>query len=570
MAFPITSLHQKRMGRTSEKFDAVVVGAGAGGATSAWRLATSGLSVLLLDAGPEFSPGDYRLSEPGWEQHDSPYKPGCRGVHTFAAMQKLPAGYDHLRSWNHISGRRFRDDWRHGAGYQHVRGIGGSTLHFTGEAHRLRPVSMRMHSLHGVGADWPLSYDEIEPYYQLAETMSGVAGAADPARPRSSAYPFPPHPPGYASGLIMQRTQGLGRNWLPNPLAVLSRPHEDRPPCNYCAQCNRGCPRRDKGSVDVTYIPKAVASGRCRIIPRATVTRLLAGDDDRVRALVYIDAAGVTHEINTRIVVLAAGAIETPRLLLLSAGANAPEGIANEQGLVGRNLLETIMWSSSAVLPEPIGSHRGLPSDIICWDFNAPDAIPDIPGGFRITPLTTSMKLAGPTDYALRVVDGWGVEHKRRMRRDFGNALAIGAIGESLPDAGSFVDLDPSHRDTTGQAVARIHSHIDGLTVRRIEFMARTCREIVGALGAGKPFEEFGSFDMFSSTHVFGTARMGENPKTSVVDRIGRSHRWKNLFVADASVFPSSGGGEAPSLTIQALALRTADAIRDAAIRHEL
>lgn len=550
--------------------DAVVVGAGAGGAACAWRLASQGLRVLVLEAGPEFSPADYPASQPGWELIDSPVKAGSQGRYTMAPMQALPAGHDHLHSWNHLDGRLFRDGHRHGLAYQHVRGVGGSTLHFTGEAHRLHPDALRLRSRHGVGADWPLSYEELEPYYALAEAMAGVAGLPDPARPRRTPYPCPPHPPSYASELLMRRTASLGRRWQPNPLAVLSRPDGDRPPCNYCGQCNRGCPRRDKGSVDVTYIPKARASGRCAIVSGATVTQLLAGDGDRVAALLYRDRDGAEQRVDTRVVVLAAGAVETPRLLLLSAGPRAAAGLGNEQGLVGRHLLETLFWSTAAVVPEPLGSYRGLPADIICWDFNAPDAIAGLPGGFRINPLTTSVHLAAPTDYALRVVDGWGAAHKRAMRQAFGNALAIGAVGESLPDPGSFVDLDPVRQDDAGLPLARIHSHLDDLAIRRLAAMAGACREIVAAVGAARPFEELGAFDMFNATHVFGTARMGDDPATSVVDSHGRSHRWRNLFIADGSVFPSSGGGEAPSLTIQALALRTADAIRAATSRRDL
>jgi len=550
--------------------DVVVVGAGAGGAACAWGLASAGLSVLLLDAGPEFSPTDYPSHRPDWERIESPDKPGSRGIHAFAPMQKLSPAHDHLRSWNHISGLMVEGDARRGVAYQHVRGIGGSTLHFDAESHRLLPAAMTMRSQFGVGADWPFPYAELEPYYITAETLSGVAGAADPARPRSAPYPLEPHAPGYASRLLTERTRHLGRTWRPNPRAILSRAYDGRPGCNYCAQCNRGCPRRDKGSVDVTYVPKAIATGRCRVLSGAEVTGLSAGPDNRIRALTYRDSAGQTHEVKTRCVVVAAGAIETPRLLLLSAGPHAAGGVANEQGLVGRNLLETLHWTTCALHPESLGTHRGLPSDIICWDFNAPDAIPGVVGGCRFAPVTASMLLTGPVSYATRVVEGWGRSHREKMQASFGNAIAIGAIGESLPDPGTYVDLAPDLTDPHGLPAARIHSHLDDMAIGRIEFMAAECRRMVAAMGAGAPFEEFGAYDMFSSTHVFGTARMGTDPATSVVNAHGRAHHCKNLFISDASVFPSSGGGEAPSLTIQALALRTARAIRDAAARREI
>ena len=147
------------------------------------------------------------------------------------------------------------------------------------------------------------------------------------------------------------------------------------------------------------------------------------------------------------------------------------------------------------------------------------------------------------------------------MREQFGRVISIGAIGESLPNDNSFIDLNSEQTDQHGLPKARIHSYLDEMALQRLNFMANKCRDVLMASGADKIFEEYGSYDYFSSTHVFGTCRMGADPETSVVDRFGQSHRWRNLFIADASVFPSSGGGEAPSLTIQALALRTADRI---------
>jgi choline dehydrogenase-like flavoprotein len=232
--------------------------------------------------------------------------------------------------------------------------------------------------------------------------------------------------------------------------------------------------------------------------------------------------------------------------------------------------METLAWTSTGLHSQPLRSYRGLPADSICWDFNAPDAIPGGVGGCRFTPSVAEADLIGPLSYAERVVSGWGREHKRLMRSMFGRALSVGAIGESLPNPGSRVDLDPEARDEQGLALARIHSHLDEQALRRLDFMAKTSRELLKASGVQQLFEEYGSYDTFSATHVFGTCRMGVNPGDSVVDAYCRSHRWRNLFVVDASVFPSSGGGESPALTIEALALRTAKHIAALASHREL
>jgi len=538
--------------------DVVIIGAGAGGSACAYGLTQRGLKVLVLEAGPAYDPAaDYRLHKADWEQQLFPDKGATVHDYSFAPLQTLSAENDDLRSWNHLFGRHNPGSRRRGWRYHHVRGVGGSTLHFAGEAHRLHPEAFRLHSLHGVGADWPLTYADLAPYYQAAETLLGVAGPANDRR-RRAPYPLPAHPMSYAGQQLARGAGALGLGWQANSLAILSRPHDGRPGCNYCANCLRGCPRRDKGSADVTFMHKALASGRCRVLTGCQALELVAGARDRVSEIIYMDAQGRRQRVAPQAVVLAAGAIETPRRLLLSANRHAPDGLANDSGQVGRHFMETLAWNSLGLHPDNLGSYRGLPADGICWDFNAPGAIPGIPGGCRFMHTTPETDMTGPVNYALRAVKGFGRAHKAGMRKWFGHALAVGAIGESLPHPQTFVDLDPARVDTSGRPVARIHSHLDALAIKRLRFMATTCRKLLHASGVAGLFEEYGSYDFFSATHVFGTCRMGRDPATSVVNSQCRSHRWQNLYIADASVFPSSGGGEAPSLTIEALALRCA------------
>lgn len=556
----------------SDGFDVVVIGSGAGGGASAWALAERGVRVLLLEAGPAYDPfSDYRLDRPDWETEFFPAKVPSKGRQTVAPMQKLEPRYDDLRSWNRVSGRYNPGDTRANWGYSHVVGLGGSTLHFTGEAHRMHPQAMGMRSRFGVAADWPMDYPALEPFYLEVERLIGVAGPAkDPVRPRSAPFPLPAHKLSYGSQKIAEGCARLGLGFIANARAALSRPYDGRPACNYCGHCTRGCPRTDKGSVDVTFIPKAVATGNCTVRTEATVLRILAGPNDRIAGVEYVDAAGVRHKVEAHATIVACGAVETPRLLLASEGSHAPDGLGNESGQVGRNFMETNFWVSSGLHKDPLGSHRGLPSDGICWDFNAPDAIPGVTGGCRFSAAVHEADIAGPVAYATRVVDGWGRGHKQAMRRQFGRALSVGGIGESLPNPGTYIDLDPEIRDDNGIPKARIHSFLDEQEIARIAFMAKKCREILEASGAGDLFEEYGAYDAFQSTHVFGTCRMGTDPARAVVDEYGRSHRWRNLVVADASVFPSTGGGESPALTIEALAVRAARHLADSASRGEL
>ena len=543
--------------------EVIVIGSGAGGAASAWALVQQGIDVLLLEAGPRYDPfQDYLLHTDGWERQRFPHKSSPRDRYAVAPLQALDANARELYSWNGQYGRLVPGDRRANWGYHHVQGVGGSTLHFTGEAHRMHPQAMQMRSRFGVGADWPLTYQELEPSYQAAEDLIGIAGAdSNAAWPRAADTKQPAHPLSFASQKIRDGGQTLGMRWVPNSLAALSRPFDGRPACNYCANCNRGCPRMDKGSADVTFVRHALASGRLTMRTDCSVARIETGDGDRVNGVVYFNAEGVEHRVKAKTVILACGAVETPRLLLLSENRDAPDGLCNDDGQLGLHFMETLAWIASALHPEPLASYRGLPADAICWDYNAPDAIASVIGGCRFSTGVAEAELNGPVNHARRVAGGWGTAHKRRMRETFGHVLTVVGVGEDLSNSGTFIDLDPDETDRYGLLKARIHSRVDAAEIERLRFMAGKTREILAAAGGAELVEEYGTYDNFNATHVFGGCRMGDDPATSVVNRDCRSHRWKNLWISDASVFPSSGGGEAPSLTIEALAIRTAQII---------
>lgn len=552
------------MALEARRFDAVVVGAGAGGSAAAWRLCQHGLRVLLLEAGPRFDPtGDYKLNQADWERHLFPEPPGSRGNFTIGSLDRLNTENADLHSWNRASGSLVRTDTRQplGPGYWHVQGVGGSTLHFVGESHRMHPAAMKLRSHHGAGHDWPINYADLEAYYSLCENLVGVAGPETQGeRWRSTPFPLPAHPFSPPARLLVRAGQQLGMTWQANSRAALSQPHDGRPACNYCANCSRGCPLGDKGSADVTFIRKALATGRLTLKPGSPVARIHSQASGRIEFIEYLEGKKL-HRVETPLLILAAGAVQTPRLLLANRSRRFPEGLANASRQVGRNFMETLFWNSTGLVAGLTNSHAGLPSDAICWDFNRPDAIAGTIGGCRFNSATQEIGFTGPIAYASRLLDGFGKGLKERLRQNFGSALSVGAIGEFLPNDGSYVDLDPTQKDRLGIPLPRLHVSLGPENIKRLRFMADKSRQLLKAAGVEHPLEEIGAWDSFSATHVFGTCRMGADSASSVVDAECRSHDHTNLYITDASVFPSSGGGESPSLTIHALAVRAADTI---------
>lgn len=535
-----------------EKYDCIVIGSGPGGAPFAWKLAAEGMDVLVLEAGPRYNPyKDYALDQQNWETKGFPYKKRIKN--TFGKMQTLNPRYEQLRSWNKAKGNLNRTKKRHYHRYQQVSGVGGTTLHYQGEAHRLNKSAFKMKSLYGELVDWPIDYETLEPYYSQVEKIIGVAGPDNvPARPRSEPFPLKPHKLSYASQLIQEACKKQDLDLDANPVAILSSLYRDAPPCNYCNGCAWGCPRKDKGSVDVTFVPLAEDTGNCEILTYSFASRIEVENKEgkkKVNGVFYHDRSGKEHFIKSDYVAVACGAVETPKLLLNSD--------INQNELVGKNFMETTFYEVVAFHPDRLDSYRGIPLDSVLWEWNTPNPERGFPGGLRLSP--TAGSALGPIAYALRYFEGWGDDFVKGMDQWFGHAMGMAGIAEFFPNKDTFVTLDPEVKDEYGLPVAQIQSFLGEPELNSLEFMEKTSKDLLKASGANDIVESVSTYDFFSATHVFGTCRMGDDPETSVVNPSLRFHSIPNLFVTDASVFPTSGGGESPSLTIEALSLRAAD-----------
>jgi choline dehydrogenase-like flavoprotein len=535
--------------------EAIVVGAGAGGGTLAHALVMAGHRVLLLERGPRFEPArDYFGHLPDWEFRDAfaSHVPDDDLV----TPQRLTAEDRDLAS--SLLRRQLRDE-RH---FRYIRacGLGGSTLRYQGEAHRFPAHALRMRSDFGLAVDWPLSAEDLAPYYDRIEQLLGVAGAAHPAFPRARPYPNPPHRLCPASALIAAAGRELGIHLAPNPLAILSRPMVGRPACIRCKQCAFGCMIGDKSSVDVALLPAAERTGRLRILTGRIASRVLLGADGRAMGVATIAVERARREnFHAPVVVLAAGALETPRLLLLSASPEHPQGLLNQHGLVGRYLMENLDAGLLLLFPQRLKSYRGVALDSRAWDFARPQA--DGCNAYSLASWGAPDGLISPASFAVHVAPGVGARHRRFMERHYGAHAAIAASAEQLPRADNRLSLDPQQRDVYELPKARVTMTLDARDLHTLRSMLARCRALAAASGALETLGQWTSWDRSAATHFCGGARMGRTAADSVVNAHGQSHAIDNLFIADASVLPTQGCSASPSLTIQALALRTADFI---------
>jgi len=520
--------------------DVLVVGAGAGGAAAAWRLASGGLSVVCLEQGGHVAPEEAATLRDDWELlRQGPWHPNPN-------VRRGPADYPVDDTDCPIRPLMFN-------------GVGGSTVMWSCHMPRFHPSDFRMRTLDGVGADWPVSYADLEPYYGLNERMTGVSGlAGDPAYPPRPSPTTPPAPFGPAERRVAAAFDRLGWSWWPADLAINTRPYgEGRGACNHCGPCELGCPSRAKGTADATYWPAALAAG-ARLVAGARVARITLDAAGRADGALWIDRMGALRRQRARVVVLAANGLGTPRLLLLSDEARHPRGLGNGADLVGRHLMLHPLARVAARFDEPVAGHRGITAGaLVSHHFYETDRNRGFVRGFKLQLLRSH----GPALVALGSQLGrmpWGAGHHARFRDVFGRTAALSVCSDDLPDPENRVTLHPTLSDG------------DGLPAPRMAY--RVGREARAALDHGmdraeEALREAGAVEVLRTPlvadagfHLMGTARMGTDPGASVADPWGRVHGVPNLVLADASVFVTAAAVN-PTHTLQALALRAADGI---------
>jgi choline dehydrogenase-like flavoprotein len=513
----------------SEAVDFVIVGIGSAGGVLLQRLAKAGCHVVGLEAGPFWD------TERDWVSDEA-------GSHQlYWTDLRITGGTDPLALGENNSGR----------------GVGGGSVHWAAFAPRLHPSDFRVYTEDGVGADWPITYQDLKPYYELLEREIPVAGPAHFPWGDAHGYPYGPHPLGGVGDALVR---GCTKLRIPvcagGPVAILSGSRGDRPHCIYRGFCIQGCKVGAKASTLITHVPEAIRYG-AEVRDHAMVFRVSTATKERVDGVHYYDREGREHFQRAKAVIVCAYAIETPRLLLNSAAPGHERGLANSSGTLGRYLMAQAGNVIAGRFDELIRMYKAPPAHALTEEFYETDWRRGFARGFAIQTVAPL-----PIAFARQMMTakgawGWGM---RRVMMDYNHWATLGVLGEILPWDDNRVELSCEHKDQFGIPVAHVTFNLHDNDKRLIEYGKRMVMDVMGAAGAGEVVQES------RYAHLVGACRMGSDPESSVADQYGRTWDIPNLFVCDGSLLPTQGSAN-PGLTIQALAARTADYLLAQGIR---
>jgi choline dehydrogenase-like flavoprotein len=522
--------------------DVLIIGAGAAGGVAARHLAASGRIVVCLEQGQWNDPADYPGASPLWEVLAS------QRWSSSPALRNNPADYP--------IGLQNSD-----LGALNFNGVGGGTILYNAQWPRMRPDDFRVNTVDGVAEDWPLTYEDLQPFYESTEKHFGVSGlGGNPAYPAGADSPMPALPIGDIGLRVARAHAALGWHWWPATNAINSTSYQGRRACVQRGACGQGCNEGAKGSTDVTHWPGAIADGTT-LITGARVQRIVLDANGLAAGAVWIDEAGDEQFQSANVVLCSANAIGTARLLLSSACDSHPDGLANSSGLVGRRLMLHPLSTVVGVFDEELHGWRAHNGALIqSLEFSASDATRGFVRGstWGLGSATGPLRSLFTPD----PVGVWGEHHHEHVRSRFGHTAQWAILCEDLPESHNRVVLDSERCDSSGMPAALLEYTLSENSRRMSDYMVERASESLSAAGATSIESSIG----IPNGHFMGTARMGNDAATSVVDRYGFCHDIPNLGIIDGSVFVT-GGSANPTSTIAALALRAADHVASGRVR---
>ncbi|MBV2180844.1 MAG: GMC family oxidoreductase [Castellaniella sp.] len=510
----------------------VIIGSGAGGGTLANELCQKGIKVVLLEAGARQSPASFIQDE--WKAFG---QLSWLDPRTTSGSWRLAKDFPNLPAWI-------------------CKTVGGTTTHWAGASLRFQKHEFKARTTYGdiPGSnllDWPISLQDMEPYYARAEDKMGVT--------RTNGIPGLPGNNNFK--VMYDGATRLGyREVSTGHMAINSRPRDGRGSCLQLGFCFQGCKSAAKWSTLYTEIPKAEATGKLDLRPGCHVSRIEHDGRGLANAVVYFDPDGKEQRQKARVVCVAGNSIETPRLLLLSESAKFPHGLANSSGQVGRNYMRHTTGSVYAVFDKPVHMYRGTTMAGIVQDEARHDASRGFVGGYELETISLGLPF-----YAAFLDPGaWGTEFASYMD-DYTRTAGLWIVGEDLPQESNRITLNDSVKDSFGLPVANVHydDHSNDVAMRNHAFKQGSA--LYEAAGATRTFHT----PPYPSTHNLGTCRMSKKPEDGVCDRHGRTHDVPNLYISDGSQFTTSAT-ENPTLTIVSLAIRQAESIADRMSKKEI
>lgn len=522
------------------KVDIIIVGSGASGAAAAWRLSQNkNLSIACIEQGRKISPSEYPTTKANWEfykQNTASFDPNIRAS---------KADYPIDNSNSAISLANFN-------------GFGGSTLLYSGHFPRFHPSDFATKTLDNVGEDWPFGYKDLIPYFNQNEYMMGIAGlVGDTAYPDYDSL-LPPVTMGQGAKKLAQAFNSLGWHWWPSYSAINTKKHLNRPSCINLGPCNTGCSQGAKGSVDVTYWPQASLQG-VQVMTECRVFDISVNKEKKVTGVRYYDKHGNVNFLAASIVVLACSGIGTPRLLLNSKSAFFPNGLLNNYGLVGRNLMLHPLAYVEGLFDESLNTSIGPQGcSIYSQQFYETQKDRGFERGYTLQVLRGSSPVdSAYSGYITRSVP-LGGKHHQAFSNYFNHNMSIAVISEDLADPENRIELDYSKTDSFGMPGIKVYYSLHENTKKMLEHGIVQSKRLFAEAGAKITAAHYPV--KHAGWHLMGTAKMGSKKTNSVVNEHGQAHEIDNLFIVDSSVFITCGAVN-PVATAQALTLKFCDYI---------